>query len=142
MSTATPPPSSPEGAESPGTGPAESRPSGPEPLSRVTAATVDVLRVLATYREAVWGLLVVKQTGRPPGSVYPILERLESSRWITSVWEDDPGRSGPRRRLYELTDDGALAATSVVADFDARAAATRRAPAAPARGTRPAGASA
>lgn len=98
-----------------------------EPLSRVTAATVDVLAsLLDAAGTATWGLRVIKQSSRPPGTVYPILDRLERAGWVESTWEDDDARSGPRRRLYELTTDGAAAAVSTVQAF------ARRAPAAPA----------
>ena len=85
-----------------------------EPLGRVTAATLDVLRALVRSEAPVWGLRLVKITGRPSGSVYPILDRLERSGWVRSAWEDDPTRSGPRRRLYELTSDGASAAAEAL----------------------------
>ena len=91
-----------------------------ESLSRVTAATVDVLKSLIGAGEATWGLRIVKEAGRPPGTVYPVLDRLERAGWVVSAWEDDAGRAGPRRRLYELTADGAIAATSMVAEFKAR----------------------
>jgi DNA-binding IclR family transcriptional regulator len=86
-----------------------------DPLTRFTPATLDVLSALLDHGVGCWGLRVVTLTGRPAGSVYPILERLERSGWVTSAWEDDPGRSGPRRRLYELTDDGAAAARDAIA---------------------------
>ena len=82
-------------------------------LSRITPATIDVLQCLLAGC-ATWGLLVIKQSGRPAGSVYPILERLERAGWVTSEWDDDAARPGPRRRLYELTGDGAGAARQVV----------------------------
>lgn len=85
------------------------------PLSRITAATADVLRALLDAEGATWGMLVIKATGRPAGSVYPILERLEGAGWVTSAWEADTERSGPRRRLYELTTDGAEAAPAAIA---------------------------
>ncbi|OOB91106.1 PadR family transcriptional regulator [Rathayibacter sp. VKM Ac-2630] len=91
------------------------------PLARLTPATVDVLRVLLDDGASVWGMLVIKRTGRPAGSVYPILERLEGAGWVASSWEPDTDRSGPRRRLYELTGDGAQAARSAVERFDAAA---------------------
>lgn len=91
-----------------------------EPLSRITAATVDVLRVLDAAADPVWGLLVIKQSGRPAGSVYPILERLESAGWVTSNWEDDDARSGPRRRYYELTEAGGAAAKGAIAKLGAK----------------------
>lgn len=93
-----------------------------EPLSRITPATIDVLAVLTSSSEPTWGLLVIKSSGRPAGTVYPILERLERSGWLTSAWEEDDSRVGPRRRLYELTSDGAIAARSAVAQFAARTA--------------------
>ncbi|PZQ89894.1 MAG: PadR family transcriptional regulator [Leifsonia xyli] len=86
-----------------------------EPLSRLTPATGDVLAALLDAGEPIWGLRLVGVTRRPAGSVYPILERLERAGWVTSTWEDDPGRTGPRRRLYELSADGAVAARAAVA---------------------------
>ena len=91
-----------------------------QPLSRVTAATIDVLSVLDANRGPCWGLLVIKSSGRPAGSVYPILERLESSGWVTSSWEEDDSRPGPRRRYYELTEGGAAAARTAIRAFNAR----------------------
>lgn len=85
-----------------------------EPLSRLTPATLDVLGALLGETDALWGLRIVGATGRPAGSVYPILERLERAGWVASQWEDDPGRPGPRRRLYRLTTDGAEAARAAV----------------------------
>lgn len=99
-----------------------------EPLSRITPATVDVLAVLTSSSEPTWGLLVIKASGRPAGTVYPILERLERSGWLTSQWEEDDSRPGPRRRLYELTVDGAAAARSTVATRATRAAKPAAAP--------------
>ena len=85
-----------------------------EPLSRLTAATADVLDALLHGHGAIWGLRIVSATGRPSGSVYPILERLERAGWVDSEWEDDAARPGPRRRLYALTADGRVAAADAV----------------------------
>ena len=93
-----------------------------EPLARITPATIDVLKVLSDSSEPCWGLLVIKSSGRPAGSVYPILERLETSGWVTSNWEDDDSRPGPRRRYYELTESGAQAARAAIREFDAKRA--------------------
>jgi PadR family transcriptional regulator, regulatory protein PadR len=48
-----------------------------------------------------------------PGTVQPILARLESQGWVRSRWEDrDPHEAGrPRRRYYRLTPDGVVLAT-------------------------------
>ena len=85
-----------------------------DPLSRITEATVAVLEVLSQSDEPCWGLLIIKSSGKPAGSVYPILDRLESAGWVTSSWEDDSARSGPRRRYYELTESGASAAAAAI----------------------------
>jgi len=90
-----------------------------QPIQRVTAPTLDVLDALLTSDGPVWGLLVIKATGRQAGTVYPILERLERQGWIRSSWDDDADRSGPRRRLYEFTADGVEAARGLL---DARRA--------------------
>lgn len=95
-----------------------------EPLTRITAATIDVLSALIDGGESVWGLQVIKQTGRPPGSVYPILDRLERSGWVHSEWETDNERSGPRRRFYALTAEGADAARAALESFAAKQART------------------
>ncbi len=97
-----------------------------EPIQRVTAPTVDVLRVLLNSRGPAWGLQIIKRTERLPGTVYPILERLERQGWIASVWEEDSSRQGPRRRLYEFTADGAEAARATCRAFDAKQAASEQ----------------
>lgn len=96
-----------------------------EPLSRITAATIDVLTVLDDTEGACWGLLVIKSSGRPAGSVYPILERLEQAGWVTSSWEADDARSGPRRRYYKLTEEGGSAARSAISEFTRKHAPVR-----------------
>lgn len=96
-------------------------------LARVTPASLDVLQALLESTDPSWGLRLVGQTGRPAGSVYPILARLEEGGWVASHWDEDE-RRGPRRRLYELTQEGRLSAAELVA-----AAPTCRAPLARAR---------
>nr|WP_207205467.1 helix-turn-helix transcriptional regulator [Microbacterium protaetiae] len=64
--------------------------------------------------------MIIKTTGLLPGTVYPILERLERHGWITSMWENEPSRTGPRRRLYEFTAEGRVAAGSACAQFESR----------------------
>ncbi|TDC30630.1 PadR family transcriptional regulator [Micromonospora sp. 15K316] len=96
-----------------------------EPLGRIGAATVDVLRVLLDSDRPRWGLEIIKLTGRPSGSVYPLLERLERNGWLTSHWEEVTERRGPRRRMYELTAEGAVAARRVSAQAATREARQR-----------------
>ncbi|MEO6532755.1 MAG: PadR family transcriptional regulator [Pseudolysinimonas sp.] len=96
-----------------------------KPLSRITEATVAVLEVLSQSDEPCWGLLIIKSSGKAAGSVYPILERLESAGWVTSAWEDDATRTGPRRRYYELTEYGASAAVATIRKMRSPSAAVK-----------------
>jgi DNA-binding PadR family transcriptional regulator len=84
------------------------------PLPRLGRATADVLAVLLDATGPRWGLELIKATGRPSGSVYPLLDRLERAGWLTSAWDDDVLRPGPRRRMYELTPDGRVAARAAL----------------------------
>jgi DNA-binding MarR family transcriptional regulator len=96
-----------------------------ERLSRVTPATTDVLKVLVAAEGAVWGLQIVKATGRPSGSVYPILDRLESMGWVDSAWEDDASRQGARRRYYRLREQAGDLARAAVATLEGKQATPR-----------------
>ncbi|GAA1280188.1 PadR family transcriptional regulator [Saccharothrix xinjiangensis] len=96
-----------------------------EPLGRIGRATVDVLAVLLESDRPRWGLELIKLTGRPSGSVYPLLDRLERAGWVTSEWDDDSDRRGPRRRTYALTPEGAREAVRVCARKAGLAPSTR-----------------
>lgn len=67
---------------------------------------VDVLGCLLGADEAIWGLNISASTGRPTGTVYPLLVRLEQESLVKSGWEAANDRPGPRRRLYALTPAG------------------------------------
>ena len=70
--------------------------------------------LLRAAPEATWGLAICAETGRPSGTIYPLLERLERYGLLSSQWEsEEVTRRGPRRRLYTLTDDGLLWARSL-----------------------------
>jgi PadR family transcriptional regulator PadR len=73
---------------------------------RRTPAMVDVLGCLLGAEEAIWGLNISAATGRPTGTVYPLLVRLEQASLVASDWEAANDRPGPRRRLYALTPAG------------------------------------
>ena len=61
-----------------------------------------------------YGLEIVQATGLMPGTIYPILARLEQAGWLHSEWEvlDEHQAGRPRRRYYRLTADGATAAAT------------------------------
>ncbi len=69
----------------------------------MSPATLRVLETLGSSPEPIWGLHIIRETGLPSGSVYPILARLEALGMVTSEWESEPSRPGARRRIYRLT---------------------------------------
>ncbi|GGZ80143.1 PadR family transcriptional regulator [Streptomyces bluensis] len=82
---------------------------------RITSATLDVLEAFLVSREELHGFAVAKAAGKPTGSIYPILARLEEAGWLDSHWEtENPTEGRPRRRFYFLTPTGAEQARSVV----------------------------
>lgn len=83
---------------------------------RVTEATLDVLEVLLSGDRELYGLKIAKAAGRPTGTVFPILARLEQLGWLTSEWETaDQAARGPRRRFYQLSGVGLPKAQALVA---------------------------
>ena len=62
-----------------------------------------------------WGFELMKETGLASGTMYPLLARLESLGWLASGWDAD-SRSGPRRRYYRLTRNGAISARQALAE--------------------------
>ena len=82
---------------------------------KVTDATLDVLEVLLKGDEQLYGLKIAKAAGRPTGSVFPILARLEQAGWVTSEWESsEPVAKGPRRRFYRLSGVGSPGARELL----------------------------
>lgn len=63
------------------------------------------------------------------GTLYKALGRLEELGLLASRWEDAAAAEGrPRRRLYELTSEGARVAAQAVVAGAGAAGATRRPP--------------
>ncbi|WP_222853700.1 PadR family transcriptional regulator [Fodinicola acaciae] len=71
--------------------------------------TTSVAAVLAAFprdqEEGHYGLELMRATGLPSGTLYPILVRLQDAGWVETHWEDvDPATAGrPARRYYRLT---------------------------------------
>lgn len=76
------------------------RPTGP--LFKVLSA------FLENMEREVYGLEILRVTGLKSGTLYPILDRLETHGWVESRWEDNLALldSRPRRRYYRLTRTG------------------------------------
>jgi PadR family transcriptional regulator PadR len=88
---------------------------------RLTAPLLKLLEVLlADPSDDFWGFELMKTTGLASGTIYPLLARLEGLGWLESGW-DDQLDSGPRRRYYRLTRDGAVSARQAVAEARSKA---------------------
>jgi len=77
---------------------------------RLSHQTLIVLRVFLDQSQHVGlaGSDIAKLTNLLPGTIYPLMARLERSGWLSSEWEKlDPRKAGrPRKRLYRLTGVG------------------------------------
>ena len=90
---------------------------------RITTSVAQVLAVLLEDPHAErYGLELMRATGQPSGTLYPILTRLQEAGWLRADWEEiDPSVAGrPARRYYHLTPEGALAARAEIAALYAR----------------------
>ena len=95
------------------------------PIKRVTTPLLMVVReLLKKPREERWGYELSQATGLAPGTIQPILTRLEAEGWLDVRWEDiDAVKEGRRpRRLYRLTGAGAAAAQGLLHERSARVA--------------------
>ncbi|WNV84953.1 PadR family transcriptional regulator [Umezawaea sp. Da 62-37] len=83
----------------------------------MTVQTQAVLHaLLADPHAELYGLEIADRTGLLPGSTYPILVRLKQAGWVKDRWElvDPHAERRPRRRYYQLTEDGAVAARTAL----------------------------
>jgi len=90
---------------------------------RITAAVSKVLAAFLEDPEEVrYGLDLMRASGHPSGTLYPILLRLQNAGWVEAHWEDiDPVAAGrPARRYYRLTPDGQVSARHEVAALQAQ----------------------
>ena len=77
---------------------------------RRTYTAVTIARVLLAEPDKLhWGAGIIATTRINPGSVYPILKRMEEAGWVTSELEDmSEVHSRPPRRFHRLTEKGKL----------------------------------
>jgi PadR family transcriptional regulator PadR len=92
---------------------------------RMTAPVLKVIAALLAEPDGEhYGLVLMRETGLPSGTLYPILLRLAQAGWVTSRWERlDPVTEGrPNRRYYRLTAEGAAAGRAELEAMQARMA--------------------
>jgi len=71
--------------------------------------------------EARYGFELMRLTGLPSGSLYPILARLEAAGWLASRQEKiEPSAEGrPARRMYQISPHGVQVARAELAALSA-----------------------
>lgn len=87
-------------------------PSEGAPL-RLSQAGLRVLRAFIAQPTApLCGATLMRETGLPSGTIYPILLRFERAGLLDSAWEAEEAQTlgRPRRRLYSITTRGAAVA--------------------------------
>jgi PadR family transcriptional regulator PadR len=90
---------------------------------RITTTVAKVLRAfLEDTSQPRYGFELMKATGLPSGSLYPILARLEAAGWLASSRENvDPAAEGrPARRMYQISPRGAQAAHAELAELSSQ----------------------
>jgi PadR family transcriptional regulator, regulatory protein PadR len=87
---------------------------------RFSEPTIKVLKhLLEAPKGRRSGTSIAKTTGVSSGTLYPLLRRLETAKWIEGEWEAiDPSKAGrPRSHLYKLTLAGQVAAQRFFLEF-------------------------
>ena len=86
-------------------------------VTRLTKPTERVLNLLLHSPDGrAYGMEIIDSADVGPGTVYPMLTRLEKIGWLSSEWEDvDPDEAGrPARRYYSLTGAGRIEAAAAL----------------------------
>ena len=80
-----------------------------KPEIKPTRATRRVLLVLLTGAPNLYGYSMCRAANVGPGTLYPLLERLEHAGWVERSWALTTVQGMPtgfRRALYKLTGKG------------------------------------
>jgi PadR family transcriptional regulator, regulatory protein PadR len=87
---------------------------------KLTGPLERVLRVfLADPAAPRYGYDLMKASGLPSGTLYPMLARLQKQGLVSSAWEPAGTGGRPPRRYYRLTDDGIETGRQELARADA-----------------------
>jgi poly-beta-hydroxybutyrate-responsive repressor len=108
--------------------PADSRKRGQRaPGSKKAERYIQPCLLASLKRKSSYGYELIQEISRfgfiqgqaPPGMIYRHLRDMEDNGWVVSKWQTD--ESGPAKRVYDLTDEGARVLDYWV-DFMARQA--------------------
>ncbi|SIO17896.1 Transcriptional regulator PadR-like family protein [Parasphingorhabdus marina DSM 22363] len=77
-------------------------------------ATRSALISLLNASEGKYGYEIMREAGIGPGTLYPMLARLEDQEILVSRWQEASVEGRPPRHIYELTKTGRIFAQSLV----------------------------
>ncbi len=79
-------------------------------------ATRLALNALLDAPESLHGYEIMQLTGVGPGTLYPMLARLEDQGMLASQWQEAKLEGRPPRHIYSLTEAGRVLAKSLASD--------------------------
>ncbi|PHR18677.1 MAG: PadR family transcriptional regulator [Sphingopyxis sp.] len=79
-------------------------------------ATKQALIALFNAPDRLHGYEIMQLTGIKPGTLYPMLARLEDQGMLVSHWQETTVGGRPPRHLYGLTEAGRAVAKSLLSD--------------------------
>jgi len=83
-----------------------------------SSATLSVLETMASQPHAErYGYELMKATGLPSGTLYPILMRLSDRGLLTAQWRPAADVGRPSRQVYRLTKSGLQYAIDALANM-------------------------
>jgi DNA-binding PadR family transcriptional regulator len=86
-------------------------------MTRPPNASVQTRAVLGVFaaQEGVWrhGYDIARETGLKPGTLYPMLKRLDEHGLLEAMWRPPLEEGRPPRHVYRLTEAGLAFARAV-----------------------------
>lgn len=79
-------------------------------------ATRQALIALLNAPESLHGYDIMQITGIKPGTLYPMLARLEDQAMLTSQWREPSVEGRPPRHIYSLTEAGHVLAKGLLVE--------------------------
>lgn len=106
-----------------------------EPFNRWTRVAIDVTRYACRHHVGdpsfeFYGLQAAEELGYGPGSIYPVLRRLERAGWLLQREEEpsEPRKTGrPPRTYFRINPANLGAIRQRVAELDARSRSSKNA---------------
>lgn len=79
-------------------------------------ATKQALIALLSAQQSLHGYEIMQVTGIKPGTLYPMLARLEDQGMLASRWQETSVEGRPPRHMYSLTEAGRVLAKSLLSE--------------------------